>query len=187
MTTEIAQEVAVSTWSIDAAHSSVHFKIRYLMIGWVHGEFRISQGKLDWNEDNIEGSSVEVEIDASSVYSSQPKRDEHLRNADFLDVERFPSINFRSTRISRLSRDSAVVSGSLSMHGVCCPVELRVTDISAPTRDPKGNVVVAASATARINRKDFGLTWNTPLETGGLLVGDEILLDLDVAFMKAAN
>jgi polyisoprenoid-binding protein YceI len=187
MTKEAIEEVAVSTWSIDPTHSSVHFKIRYMAIAWVRGEFRVSLGKLNWNETNIEDSRVEVDIDPSSVYSSEPKRDQHLRNADFLDVERFPLIHFQSTRISRLSRDTALVAGDLTMHGICRPVELRVSEISAATRDPKGNIILAASATAKVNRKDFGLTWNTVLETGGLLVGDEILIDIDVEFVRDAS
>jgi polyisoprenoid-binding protein YceI len=187
MTTDTVEEVAVSTWSIDPAHSSVHFKIRYVAIAWVRGEFRVSRGKLSWNENKIEESRVEVEIDSSSVYSSEPKRDQHLRNADFLDVERFPSMQFQSTHVSGLSPDTALVAGDLTIHGVRLPVELRVAEISKPTQDPSGRVILAASATARVNRKDFGLTWNTALETGGLLVGDEILIDLDVEFVRAAS
>lgn len=187
MITDTAQEVAVSTWSIDPAHSSVHFKVRHMAIAWIHGEFRVLRGKLNWNENKTEESQVEVEIDSSSVYSSEPKRDQHLRNADFLDVERFPSMHFQSTHISRLSRDAALVVGDLTILGVSCPVELRVTEISAPAKDPSGNVVLGASAKAKLSRKEFGLTWNTALETGGLVIGDEILIDLDVEFVKAAN
>jgi polyisoprenoid-binding protein YceI len=149
VTKETVEEVAVSVWSIDPSHSSVHFKIRYLAIAWVRGEFRVSWGKLNWNENNTEESQVEVEIDSSSVYSSEPKRDEHLRNADFLDVERFPSMRFQSTRISRLSPDTALVVGDLTIHGVCRSVELRVTAISAATQDPWGKVILAASASAK--------------------------------------
>jgi polyisoprenoid-binding protein YceI len=187
MTKDTVQEVAVSVWSIDPAHSSVHFKIRYMAIAWVRGEFRVSGGKLDWNENNIEESRVEVEIDSSSVYSSEPKRDQHLRGDEFLDVERFPSMHFQSTHISRLCSDTALVVGDLTIRGVCRPVELRVTEISPETQDPWGDVILAATATARVNRKEFGLTWNTTLETGGVLVGDEILIDLDVEFVRAGT
>jgi polyisoprenoid-binding protein YceI len=187
MTKDTVQEVAVSAWSIDPAHSSVHFKVRHMAIAWVRGELRVLRGKLNWNENNIEESRVEVEIDSSSVYSSEPKRDQHLRNADFLDVERFPSMRFQSTHISRPSCDTALVAGDLTIHGVCRPVELRVTEISAATQDPSGNIVLGASATAKVNRKEFGITWNTALATGGFLVGDEILIDLDVEFVKAAT
>src|SRR5580704_1440794 len=146
MITGTVQEVAVSTWSIDPGHSSVHFKVRHMGIAWVRGEFRVLRGKLNWNENKIEESRVEVDIDPSSVYSSEPKRDEHLRNADFLDVERFPSIHFQSTRVSRFSRDTTLVAGDLTLHGVSRPVELRVTEISAEAKDPSGNMVVGVSA-----------------------------------------
>ena len=96
-------------------------------------------------------------------------------------------MRFQSTHISRLSRDTALVAEDLTIHGVCRPVELRVTEISAPTQDPSGNVVIAASATARLSRKDFGLTWNKVLEAGGFMVGDEILIDLDVEFVRASG
>jgi polyisoprenoid-binding protein YceI len=187
MTQDTIEEVAVSTWSIDPAHSAAHFKARYVGIVWVRGELRVSRGKLNWNENKIEESRVEVEIDPCTVYSGVPKRDQHLRSADFLDGERFPSMRFQSTQMSRLSRDTALVAGDLTIRGVCRPVELRVTEISAPTQDPSSNVVLAASATARLNRKDFGLTWNKALAAGGFMVGDEILIDLDVEFVKAAN
>jgi polyisoprenoid-binding protein YceI len=187
MTKDTVEEIGVSVWSIDPAHSSVHFKIRHMAIAWVHGEFRVLRGKLSWNESKIEESQVEVEIDSSSVYSSEPKRDQHLRNADFLDVERFPSMRFQSTHISRPSRDIALVAGDLTLHGVCRPVELRITGFSAATQDPSGNIILGASATVTVNRKEFGLTWNTVLETGGLLVGEDILIDLDVEFVKVAS
>jgi polyisoprenoid-binding protein YceI len=187
MTQETVQEVGVSTWSIDQAHSSAHFKTRYMAIVWVRGELRVSRGELNWNEDKVEESRVEIDIDPCSVYTGVPKRDQHLRSADFLDVARFPSMRFQSTRISRLSRDTALVTGDLTIRGVCRPVELRVTEISTPTQDPSGNLVLAASATARLNRKDFGLTWNKALAAGGFMVGDDILIDLDVEFVKAAS
>jgi polyisoprenoid-binding protein YceI len=187
MTQDIIEEVAVSTWSIDPAHSSAHFKTRYMGIVWVRGELRVSRGKLNWNGDKLEESRVEVEIDPCTVYSGVPKRDQHLRSADFLDVEHFPSMRFQSTEISRLSRDTALVAGDLTIHGVCRPIELRVNEISAPTQDPKGNVVIAASAKAKLNRKDFGVTWNKALAAGGFMVGDEILIDLDVEFVRAAS
>jgi polyisoprenoid-binding protein YceI len=187
MTQDTVEEVAVATWSIDPLHSSAHFKTRYMGIVWVRGELRVPRGKLNWNEDKIEESQVEIEIDPCSVYTGVAKRDQHLRSADFLDVERFPSMRFQSTHVSRLSRDIVLVAGELTIRGVCRPIELRVTEISAPTRDPSGNVVFAASATVRLSRKDFGLTWNKALAAGGFMVGDEILIDLDLEFVKAAN
>jgi polyisoprenoid-binding protein YceI len=187
MTTDTIQEVAVSVWSVDPTHSAVHFKVRHMGIAWVRGDFRILKGTLQWDEGKISESSIDVDIDAASVYSNEPKRDEHLRNADLLDVERFPSMHFRSTRVSRSSVDSALVAGELTIHGVTRPVELRVTEISPATKDPWGNIRFAASATTKISRKEFGLTWNPLLETGGVLVGDEVFIDLDVEFIRPAK
>jgi len=184
MTTDTVQEVTVSVWSLDPTHSGAHFKVRHMGIAWVRGDFRILRGTLQWDDDKISESSIDVEIDAASVNSNEPKRDEHLRNADLLDVERFPSMHFRSTGVSRSSADSALVAGELTIHGVTRQVELRVTEISPATKDPWGNIRFAASANTKVSRKDFGLIWNPLLETGGVLVGDEVFIDLDVEFTK---
>ena len=185
--TDTVPEVGVSVWSLDPAHSAVHFKVRHMAIAWVRSDFRISKGTFEWNEDKIEESYIEVEIDPASVISTEPKRDEHLRNADFFDVERFPSIHFRSTKISKASADTALVAGELTIRGVTRPVELDVTEISPATEDPSGNICFGASAATKINREDFGLTWNKTLETGGLLVGDDVYIDLDVEFIRQAD
>lgn len=182
--TDTLQDVAVSVWSLDPTHSAAHFKVRHMGIAWVRGDFRISRGTLQWNENDISGSSIDVDIDPASVNSNEPKRDEHLRNPDLLDVERFPSMHFRSSGVSRSSADPAVVAGELTIHGVSRPVELTVTEISPTTKDPWGNTRFAAAANARISRRDFGLTWNPLLETGGVLVGDDVFIDLDVEFIK---
>lgn len=187
MTTTAVSESAVSTWSIDLAHSSLHFRVRHMAIAWVRGEFRINGARLTWNERELEKSQIEVDIDPSSVDTGEPPRDEHLRSATFLDVERFPSMHFRSTLFSRRSADQLVVMGELTMHGVSRPIELPVTEMSSPVRDPWGNLRLAASATAKLNRKEFGLTWNTALEAGGFLVGDEIFIDIDIEFLEAAS
>jgi polyisoprenoid-binding protein YceI len=142
---------------------------------------------LLWNEESITESSIEAEIDSSSVNSGEPQRDEQLRNADFLDVEQFPLMHFQSTHVSRMHGDALTIRGELTIHGVTRPVELQVSEISSATRDPWGGVRMAASATAKLSRKDFGLTWNKVLETGGLLVGDGVMIDLDVEFLKATN
>lgn len=187
MPTDTIHQPAVSTWSIDPAHSAVHFKVRHMAIAWVRGEFRIRKGILHWNESSVTGSAVEVDIDAASVNSGEPQRDEHLRNADFLDAERFPSIEYRSTRVAQLPGGGLAVTGDLTIHGVTRPVELHVSEISAATRDPWGGVRTAVAATARLSRKEFGLTWNKVLETGGLLVGDDVFLELDVEFLNTSD
>ena len=151
----------------------------------MRGEFRITRAALNWNAADLKESHVEVDIDARSVNTSEPQRDDHLRSDAFLDVEHFPSMHFQSTNFSR-SGDVVILSGELTIRGVTRPVELRVSEISSPTRDPWGNVRLAASATATVNRKEFGLTWNSVLETGGFLVGDEIFVELDLEFMKGS-
>jgi polyisoprenoid-binding protein YceI len=185
--TNTIQEAGISVWSLDPAHSAVHFKVRHMAIAWVRGDFRISKGTLRWNRDKTTESSIEADIDSASVNSGEPTRDAHLRNAEFFDVERFPSIQFRSTKIARSSNDAAIVSGDLTMHGVTRPVELTVTDISPEIEESAGHMRFAASANATISRKEFGLTWNKALETGGVLVGDQIIIELDIEFVRPVN
>lgn len=187
MATDTIQTIAVSIWAVDPAHSTAHFKVRHMAISWVRGEFRILGGTLRWNEDNLAESSVEAEVDAASVNSGEPQRDDHLRSADFLDVERFPVIHFRSTRLSRAADGGLTITGNLTIHGVTRPVELQTAEISPATRDPWGGVRIATSATAKLNRRDFGLMWNKILEAGGLLVGDDVFLDLDVEFVNSSR
>jgi polyisoprenoid-binding protein YceI len=185
MSTAINPVTTTSTWSIDPAHSSVHFKVRHMMISNVHGEFRTVRGSLKLNDADIEQSEIDIEIDTSSIHTRDEQRDAHLRSADFLDVERHPLLTFRSTRLEKTGLDSLRVQGDLTLHGVTRNVELDVDNVSPATKDPWGNVRMAASASTVISRKDFGLTWNTALETGGVLVGDEVTVDLDVQFVKS--
>lgn len=187
MTTETIPETALSIWSIDASHSSIHFKVRHMGISWVRGEFRAHAGTLHLKQENLAASRIEVDIDVASISTSDEQRDQHLRSADFFDVARYPLMNFQSTGIVKGSANTAVISGALTIHGITRPVEIQVSEISPAVPDPWGNVRLAATATAKISRKDFSLTWNKVLETGGLLVGDEILIDLDVQFIRPAK
>ena len=177
---------AISTWSLDPSHSSVHFKVRHMMISYVRGEFRVMRGSLTRNGDDATKSSLTVEIETASIETREPQRDAHLRSADFLDVERYPTITFRSTEVRREGEESYRVSGELTIHGVTREAVLEVDAVSPETKDPWGNLRLAASATTTIRRKDFGLTWNTALETGGVLVGDEVSINLDIEFVKSA-
>lgn len=187
MSTTAAAATAVSTWSIDPSHSSVHFKVRHLMIAYVRGEFRSIEGALRLDETDISRSTIQVDIDTSSISTREEKRDEHLRSADFLDVQRFPSMQFHSTSVMRLSPVSIRIRGNLAIHGVTREVAFDTEGPSPIAKDPWGNMRIAASTTFAINRRDFGLTWNTVLETGGFLVGDEITIDIDVEFVKAKS
>ena len=184
MSTTVNPLIETSVWSIDPSHSSAHFKVRHMMISNVRGEFRGMQGTLTQSAADITLSSVEIEIDAASIETRDRQRDAHLRSSDFLDTGRYPAISFRSTRVVKLKGDALRVEGDLTVRGVTRNVHLDVDSVSAETKDPWGNVRVAASARTVINRKDFGLTWNAALEAGGVLVGDDVTIDLDVEFVK---
>jgi len=172
-------------WNIDPVHSHAQFKVKHMMISNVKGEFTSVKGSLQFDEASIETSQIQAEIDASSINTREPQRDTHLKSADFFDVEKFPTLSFRSTNVSKKADGDLVVAGELTIHGVTRPVTFTVEGPSAPAKDPWGNTRIGLSATTRISRKDFGLTWNAALETGGILVGDEVTISLDVEFVKA--
>ena len=180
MTTAVSE--AVGTWSIDAAHTSVEFAVRHLMISTVKGRFGEVAGTVALGSD-LADARVDVTINAASVDTRQPDRDAHLRSPDFFDAERFPTLSFKSTRVTR-DGDHVKVEGDLTIRGTTRPVTLRVTE-EGRTRDPWGGERIGFSATTKINRRDFGLTWNQVLETGGIAVGDEIKISLDVELVKS--
>ena len=167
------------TYQIDSSHSAAHFSVRHMMIANVRGEFTKVSGTIVYDPENPKNSSVEAVIDASSIATRDPQRDAHLRSADFLDAEKYPVLTFRSKSISG-ERGDWKVTGDLTIRGVTREITLEVEGPTPETRDPWGNLRIGATATGKINRKDFGLTWNTALETGGVLVGDEVKLTLDV-------
>jgi polyisoprenoid-binding protein YceI len=185
MSTVTIPEVAVSTWNIDPVHSVAEFKVRHMMISNVKGQFTNLKGTVALNEADITDSQVNAEIDATSINTREPQRDAHLKSADFFDVEKFPALSFKSTRIRRAGDAELSVVGELSIHGVTREVVFDVEGPTAPGKDPWGNTRIGLYATTKINRKDFGLTWNAALETGGILVGDEVTISLDVQFVKA--
>lgn len=175
--------MAQVTYQIDPAHSSAHFSVRHMMISNVRGEFTKMSGKVLWDAENPANSSIENSIDASSINTRDAQRDGHLKSADFLDVEKYPSIEFRSTKVE--SNDGEIrVTGDLTIHGVTKSVVLDVEDATPETKDPWGNVRIGASATTKIRRKDFGLTWNAALETGGVLVGEEVKISIEVEALR---
>jgi polyisoprenoid-binding protein YceI len=179
------QSTTTTTWNLDPVHSVAEFKVKHMMISNVKGQFTGITGVLTHDENDISRSSVEASIDASSINTREAQRDAHLKSADFFDVEQFPALTFRSTRVARTGDDELAVTGDLTIHGVTREVVFQVEGPTAPGKDPWGNTRVGLSATTKINRKDFGLTWNAALETGGILVGEEVTLTLDVQFVKA--
>lgn len=175
----------VTTWKVDPAHSAAEFKVRHMMIANVKGHFSGITGSLTLNEADVARSTVEASIDITSLNTREPQRDAHLKSADFFDVEKFPTLSFKSTHITRNSAGELQVTGDLTIHGVTRSVVLALESLSEPAKDPWGNVRIGLAATTKINRKDFDLTWNAALETGGVLVGDEVAISLDVQFIRA--
>ena len=175
-----------TTWNIDPAHSAAEFKVKHMMISNVRGKFGGISGVLNRFEADHTQSTLEVSIDASTVNTQDAQRDGHLKSPDFFHVEKFPAMTFKSTHIEKKG-DGFAVTGDLTIRDVTKPVVLNVEEVSEPAKDPWGNLRIGLSAAAKINRKDFGLTWNTALETGGVLVGEDVTITLDVEFIKAAQ
>lgn len=171
------------TFNIDPSHSSANFSIKHMMIAKVHGGFEKLSGKMHYDPANPQESSIEVRIDASSINTHEAQRDTHLRSADFFDVEKYPELTFKSTRVEGTLEDLKV-TGDLTIHGVTRTVTLDVEGPSDEIKDPWGNTKIGASATTKIKRKDFGLAWNAALEAGGFLVGDDVSIRLDIQFVK---
>ena len=176
----------IATWEIDPAHSNAQFSVRHLMISNVKGEFTQVSGQIDFDPQNPETLSAEATIDVSTINTREPDRDKHLRSADFFDVANFPAISFKSKKAAK-GHGGLKLTGDLTIHGITHEVTLDVQGPTTPVKDPWGNTRVGASATTKINRKDFGLTWNQALETGGVLVGDEIRITVDVELVARAE
>ena len=180
-----APEPTTTTWNIDPVHTMAEFKVRHMMISNVKGQFTRVTGVLTLDEQDITQSHVEASIDAASINTREADRDTHLKSADFLDVEKFPKLTFTSTRVTRKGEGELQVEGDLTIHGVTRKVEFAVEGPTPPGKDPWGNTRIGWTATTKINRKDFGLTWNAALETGGILVGDDVTITFDVEAIKA--
>jgi len=175
----------LSTWNLDPAHSVAEFKVRYLMIANVKGKFSGLSGVLKLDESDYTRSTVEVSIPTPSVKTVDSRLDAHLKDVEFFDVEQFPVITFKSTGIRSTGDHDYAVTGDLTIHGVTKSVTIAAEDVSDPTGDPWGYQRIGLSGSTEISRKDFGLIWNTPLQSGGVLVGDDVTISLDVQFVKA--
>jgi polyisoprenoid-binding protein YceI len=186
MSTSTTTPSTVTTWNIDPAHSAAEFKVKHMMISHVKGSIRGLKGVLTFNEADPTRSKVTASADLNTLNTGEPQRDGHLKSADFFEAEKYPALTFESTAIKRTGDGEYEVKGNLTIHGVTKPVAFAVEGLGAPNKDPWGNLRIGASATAKVNRKDFGLTWNSSLETGGVLVGDEVTLTIDAEFIKAA-
>ena len=172
-------------WTLDTAHSGIAFSVRHMVVAKVRGRFATWSGTVELDEADLAGSRVAVEIDARSIDTGNAQRDEHLRSADFLDVEQFPSLRFQSRKIENVAADRLHVVGDLTLHGVTREVTLAV-ERGGQAKDPWGNQRAGFSASTSILRSDFGLVWNQALETGGVLVADRIDIELDVQAVQSA-
>ena len=176
---------STTTWNIDPAHSLAEFKVKHMMIANVKGHFSKVAGVLVHDESDRTKSRVEATIEAASIETRESQRDTHLKSADFLHVEKFPTLSFKSNDIKVADDGELKVQGDLTIRGVTRKVTFAVEGPTPPTKDPWGNTRIAVSATTKINRKDYGLTWNAALETGGILVGEEVAITLEAEFVKA--
>lgn len=181
----VAPSAARAGWEFDTGHTEIRFKVKHLMVSSVNGSFGKFTGTVEYDEKDVTRSKVEVTVDVRSISTGIDQRDDHLRSPDFFDAAKHPSMTFRSTKVEKAGKDSLRVLGDLTIRGVTKPVVLNVTGPTAPARNPiDGSIHVGGTATARIDRKDFGLRWNKALETGGVLVGDDVDITLEIDLVK---
>ncbi|MFC3039941.1 YceI family protein [Virgibacillus xinjiangensis] len=177
--------MAKTTWNVDTAHSEVGFTVKHMMISKVKGAFNDFEAVIEADVEDLTDSKVEVTIDAASIDTRQEGRDDHLRGEDFFDVEKHPKITFVATDIKKKGSNQYDVTGDLTIKGTTKPVTVDVV-YQGQSKDPmSGNIVAGFNAETTINRKDFGLTWNAPVETGGVLVGEEIKIHSEIEAHKA--
>jgi len=172
------------TYVIDPIHSTVGFKVRHLMVSNVRGEFSGVAGTVAFDAEDSANSKVEAAIDATTIQTRDNQRDQHLKSADFLDVEKFPKITFISKKVVPIGDGEWRVVGDLTIHGVTKEVDLDVEGPTPEVKDPWGNIKIGATATTKVNRKDFELVWNVALEAGGVLVGDEVAIQLELEMTR---
>jgi len=182
--TTAAPTTTSTNWTIDADHSSVSFKVKHMMISNVNGNFAKFSGTIEADEKDLTKSKVNVSIDVTSISTGVTKRDDHLKSPDFFDVAKFPTMTFVSKSVKIVGKDKLAVTGDLTLHGVTKSVVLDVDGPSAAIKDSWGNTKRGASATTKINRKDFGLTWNQVIEAGGVAVGEEVTISLELELVK---
>lgn len=184
-TTATMEAGTATTWQIDPQHTQVEFEVKHMMFAKVRGRFEGVEGTLEIAPDNIGDSRVEAVVEAASINTGQAQRDEHLRSADFFDVERFPELRFKSRRVERREDGRLVLTGDLTMRGETREVSFDVEE-SGKGSDPWGNERAGFRAEATIDRQDFGLKWNQALETGGILVGNTVRIVLEVQAVRSA-
>jgi polyisoprenoid-binding protein YceI len=176
----------LDTWVVDPSHSLVEFSVKHMMIATVKGRFGAIQGVVRGDPSDLTTAEIEMTVDAASIDTREPQRDQHLRSADFFDVERFPQLRFRSKRIQRQGDGAYRLAGDLTIRDVTREVQFDLT-FEGRGKDPWGNERAAFAAETRLDRRDFGLTWNTPLETGGILVGNDVRVSVQLETVRQAS
>lgn len=172
-----------ATWNIDPAHTQTNFAVRHLVISTVRGEFKKTTGTVKYDDKDPTKSSVEATIDTASIHTREDKRDEHLKSPDFLDVQKYPTLTFKSTKVEKAGGDKYKVTGDLTLHGTTKPVVLDAT-LTQPIKDPMGKTRMGLQASTKINRQDFGVKWSKTIEAGPV-VGDEITIEINSEMIKA--
>ena len=172
-----------ATWTVDSAHSASQFAVKHLMVSTVRGQFGKTAGSIHWDGEDYKTVVAEATIDATTIDTREPKRNEHLKSADFFDVAKFPTITFKSKRVEGVSGDRFKLVGDLTMRGVTKEVVLDV-EATPVVKGARGESRVGASATGRINRQDFGVSWSRTLDAGGLVVANEVDIVLDLELVK---
>ncbi|MGK4567941.1 YceI family protein [Flavobacterium sp. 3HN19-14] len=175
--------MSTTKWSVDPTHSEIGFKVKHMMFTNVSGSFQNFEATVMTEDENFENADVTFSGDVSSVNTGNADRDKHLQSPDFFDAEQFPKITFQSTSFKKESDDEYILIGDLSLHGVSKPVTLNV-EFGGTAKDPWGNLKAGMSITGKINRKDWGLSWNAGLEAGGVLVGEEVKFNIELQFVK---
>jgi len=175
-----AAPALAATWQIDPAHTNVSFSVRHMMVSNVRGEFTTVSGTVEGDEKTPTQAVITATIDAASIDTREAKRDGHLKSPDFLDVAKYPTITFKSKKIEPAGAGQFKVTGDLTLHGVTRDVVLDVSDVTQPVKDPMGKSRAGARATTKIDRKDFGINWSKAMDGGGLVVGDEVAISIDV-------
>jgi polyisoprenoid-binding protein YceI len=176
---------AASSWQIDPAHTSAQFAVRHLMVSTVRGTLGKVTGTVNLDEADPTKSTVEASIDATGINTREPKRDDHLKSPDFFDVAKYPTITFKSKKVTKVNDTKYQVTGDLTMHGVTKEVVLDVEGSPKPFKDPMGNTRIGGAVTSKLNRQDFGIKWNKSLDGGGVVVGDEVNVTIDVEQIRA--
>jgi len=177
---------SAGTWDIDPAHSTVEFSVRHMMVTTIKGQFQKVKGTVELDDKDASKSTVDVSIDTASIDTREQKRDAHLKSADFFDAAKFPAITFKSTKVEKAGKGKLKVTGDLTMHGVSKPLVLMVEGPSASVKDPFGRTVRGVMAIGKLDRKDWGMTWNKALDTGGFMVSDEVKLEINAELAERA-